>query len=107
MKRVSTLLLIAGCLALGAVAADGTTAEVPVSSEDGSDAVENENESDKTTTASTTATATTTAATTATASTTTAATTATTTSTAKPATPALVAATKAKNLPVSVIFRPI
>ena len=99
MKKVSKLLLLAGCLAfVGVVAADGSAGEAPVDSEDGTALAEgSEIPKDGTkisggTAANTTPSSTSTSTTGAAAGTTTAATT---------TAPVVVAATKAKNLPVS------
>ena len=106
MKKVSKLLLLAGCLAFGVVSADGAAGDaetVPVDSEDGAELAEGSEIPQDGTKADHTKTGGAAASSTSTSSTgtgTATGTTATATTTTKIA-PVVVAATKAKNLPVS------
>ena len=100
MKKVSKLLLLAGCLAfVGVVAADGAAGEAPVDSEDGTALAEgSEIPKDGTKISGGTAANTTPSST---STSTTGAAAAGTTTGATTTAPVVVAATKAKNLPVS------
>ena len=106
MKKVSKLLLIAGCLAFGVVAADGAAGDaetVPVDSEDGTELAEGSEVPQDGTKVDHTKTggAATPSATSTSSTGTAAAATGTTTAAATTTAPVVVAATKAKNLPVS------
>ena len=105
MKKVSKLLLIAGCLAFGVVAADGAAGDaetVPIDSEDGTELAEgSEVPQDGTKVDHTKTGGAATPSATSTSSTGTAAATGTTPAAATTTAPVVVAATKAKNLPVS------
>ena len=103
MKKVSKLLLFAGCLAFGVVAAEGAAGDaetVPIDSEDGTELAEgSEVHQDGTKADHTKTGGAATPSATSTSSTGTAA--GTTTTAATTTAPVVVAATKAKNLPVS------
>lgn len=107
MKKVSKLLLIAGCLAFGVVAADGAAGDaetVPIDSEDGAELAEGSEvpqDGTKVDHTKTGGAATPSATSTSSTGTGTAAATGTTTAAATTTAPVVVAATKAKNLPVS------
>lgn len=106
MRKVSTLLLFAGCLAIGATAAEGTKESVVTVTPDEVDAVVapvEDGEADETPVTTPVASTTLTGKAAPAASTTPVAPTGPATTTPAAKAPALVATTKAKNMPVRVL----